>query len=91
MLYLALTLLHIGTRMKRTEFAGIRQCSSNQGALVTEKILRFLVEMILSHSIHTIDSRSHLDTVEINLHDALLAPHHFDEKGEIHLEALAGP
>ena len=50
MLYLALTRLHIGTRMKRTEFAGIRQCCSNQGALVTEKILRFLVEMILSHS-----------------------------------------
>ena len=47
MLYLALTLLHIGTRMKRTEFAGIRQCCSNQGALVTEKV-RSLGAMLIN-------------------------------------------
>ena len=91
MFNLSLALLHISTRIQGTELSRIRQRSSYQGTLATEEILRFLVEMILSHGIDTIDTRSHLDTVEIDLHDALLAPHHFDEKGEIHLKSLAGP
>jgi hypothetical protein len=91
MFNLSLALLHISARIQGAELSRIRQRSSYQGTLATEEILCFLVEMIFCHGIDTIDTRSHLDTVEIDLHDALLAPHHFDEKGEIHLKSLAGP
>ena len=79
MLYLALALLHVGARMQGAELAGIRQRGRYQGTFATKQILRLLVEMILRHGIHTIDSGTHLDAVEINLHDALLAPHQFYE------------
>ena len=91
MLYLALALFHVGTGIAGAKLAWVGKGGCNQGTLSTEEILCFLVEMILSHSIHSIDARSHLDAVEIDLHDALLAPHHFDEEGEVNLEALASP
>ena len=47
--------------------------------------------MPLSNGIDTIDTIAHLNAVEIDLHDALLAPYQFDEYGEINLEALAYP
>ena len=91
MLYLALALLHVGTRILGVKLTWVRQGGSYQGALTTEEVLRLLVEMILSHSIHAIDAVAHLDTVEIHLHDTLLAPHHLNEEGEIHLKSLASP
>jgi DNA helicase II / ATP-dependent DNA helicase PcrA len=91
MFYLSLALFHISARMQRTEFARIRKRSCYQRTLATKQVFRFLVEMIFCNRIHTIDTRSHLNAVEINLHDALLAPHHFDEEGKVDFKSLAGP
>ena len=61
------------------------------GALRLAELLGAAMEMTLCHCFGTIYAIAHLDGVEIHLHNPLLAPHHFDEGGEIYLEALSHP
>ena len=43
------------------------------------------------HALHAINTITHLDAVEIYLHNALLAPHHFYEEREVCLQAFPYP
>ena len=48
-------------------------------------------EMLFGHGFHAIDAIAHFDAVQVDFHDALLAPHELNEHGEIRLESLAQP
>ncbi len=54
-------------------------------------IAAILVEAVAAGCFHAIDAVAHLDAVEVDLHDALLAPYILDEHCEIGLKALAHP
>ena len=47
--------------------------------------------MFLRHGLGTIDTVTHLDGVQIHLHDTLLGPHQFDQCREIHLKPFSHP
>lgn len=47
--------------------------------------------MLLSYGFGSIDAVAHLDGIEVDLHDAFLAPDEFDEHGEVGFQPLAHP
>ena len=47
--------------------------------------------MVFGYCIYAIDSVAHLDGVEVDFHNALLAPDELDECGEISLKSFAYP
>lgn len=49
------------------------------------------VEIVLGGRFGTIDTRTHLDDVQVNLHDAFLAPECFNQEGVVGLQPLAYP
>ena len=61
------------------------------GALLLTQFGWRRIEIDAGHRIGTIDAPPHLDGVEIDLHNALLAPNFLDQEGEIGLQALAQP
>lgn len=83
--------LDVGGGVLGGEFPGIGQCGGYQRALGACEVDGLLVEMMLRTSLHAVDAIAHLYGVEIDFHDALLAPHQFDEKGEVCLKPLAHP
>ena len=48
-------------------------------------------EEVFRHSLGTINAVTHLDRVEIDLHDAFLRPEEFDEEREIRLKTFPDP
>ena len=88
---LVFALHHIGRGRSRTIFAGIRQCGGNEGTLALGQLGARQAEMPLGYGLGTIDAIAHLDGVEVDFHDALLAPHQFDECCEIGLKPFAHP
>lgn len=77
--------------MKTGEFPWIRQCGSYQCTLCFRQILRLCMEMFFGYGISAIDSITHLDTIQIDLHDALLRPERLDQEREVGLHSLAHP
>lgn len=86
-----LALQHIRAGVAGIEATGIGQRNGYEGALAAGEFGSRSTEMVFGHCVGTIDAVAHLDAVQVDLHDALLAPQEFDEAGEIHLEALAYP
>lgn len=86
-----LALQHIRAGVAGVEAAGIGQRNGYEGALAAGEFGSRSTEMVLCNSVGTIDAVAHLDAVQVDFHDALLAPQEFDEAGEIDLEALAHP
>ncbi len=86
-----LTLYHVGRGGGGAETAGIGERGGYQGALGTGQFLGRAAEMTLGNSVGPIDAVAHLYGVEIDLHDALLAPHYLYETGEIGFKTLSHP
>ena len=84
-------LLHFGTWMGAVAVQGIGQRDGDIGALVFGQAVGGGVEIDVCHGVGTIDALAHLDGVEIDLHDAFLAPDFLNQKGEISLQALTQP
>ena len=69
----------------------IGQRGGNQRTLTGGEVLGGKAEMRFGYCRDPVNALAHLDRVEIHLHDALLRPEQFDERGEVDLEALARP
>ncbi len=82
---------HISARIARGKLPRVRQRGGNQRAIVAREVSRALAEVVFGASLDAVYAVAHFDGVEINLHDALLAPKQFDEGGEINLETFAHP
>ena len=86
-----LPLAHIGTGGAGAVDTGIGECGSYQGTVGTAEVGCLAVEMIFGTGSYAIDGIAHLDGVEVDFHDALLAPQELDEGCEVDFEAFAGP
>ena len=82
---------HVATGTGGIEPAGIGERGGDEGTLRARQVPGLTVEVPLGHGIGSIDAITHLNGVEIDLHDALLAPEEFNKYGEIGLEAFANP
>ena len=89
--YLALAFEEIGCGMGAVEPERVGQRSGYKGTLLLGQARGGGGEMVLRHCLGSVDAVTHLYGVEIDFHDALLAPHEFDEEGEIGLETFAHP
>ena len=86
-----LPLVHVGRGVLAAVFERIGQGGGDEGTVGARQGDGSAAEVLLGDCLGTIDAVAHLDAVEIDLHDALLAPYQFDEYGEIDLEALTNP
>ena len=82
---------HIIGRILRGELTGIGKCGGYQGTVRTRQFRRLTAKMLFGNSLYTIDTVAHLDAVEIDLHDALLAPNELYQYREIGFKTLAHP
>ena len=85
----SLSFLHVGTGRFGTEEQRVGQCGSDKGTVVARELGRIGVEMLFGHRLRPVDARSHLDGIEVYLHDALFAPEEFDKDGEIRLDTFS--
>lgn len=82
---------HAGGGVAAVTLQGIGKRDGDVGALFAGQFVGRGAEVDARHGVGTIDALPHLDGIEIDLHDALLAPNGLYQEGEIGLEALAQP
>ncbi len=82
---------HIVAGVSGIEAEGVGQCGGNERTLRTGEVGSSSREVLVGNSLYPIDAVAHLYGVQVDLHDALLAPHHFYKKGEIGFQSLAQP
>ena len=87
----SLSFQHIGGWSAAAVAQGIGQCGCYQGTVGACQFMCRPGEMQLCHSLYSVDAISHFDGVQVNLHDAFLAPDQLDEYSKIHLQPLSHP
>ena len=91
MLNPGLPFTHICTGVFGTKLARIGQCGCDEGTFGACQLARGLAKVVLGTRIQTIDGAAHLYGVEVDLHNALLAPQQFYQSREIDLETFSHP
>ena len=77
--------------MSAVTLQGVGQRHGNVGTLVLSELVGCGIEVDACDRIGAIDALAHLDGIEIDLHDAFLAPNAFNQEREIGFQALAQP